>query len=96
MVDYDIDRLGQCRAMYMNYHAWSVDMQYRFDGGPVQSAPVTLGYGQYNSEFRRQVPAFIPVPAGAQTLELWFVNGDRKGCSAYDSRYGQNYVFAVQ
>ena len=95
MVDYDIDRLGQCRAYYMNYKAWGVYVHYRFNGGPVTTVPLTVSWGEYNL-YWQQAPAFIPLPAGPATLELWFSNDDRKGCSAYDSRYGQNYVFTVQ
>jgi hypothetical protein len=96
MVDYDIGRLPQCRAMYMNYNSWDVSVHYRFDGGAENFALLTLGYGEFNSQYQRQVPAFIPVPVGAHTLEMWFVNGDRKGCVTYDSQYGQNYIFSVQ
>ncbi|MBZ4418959.1 DUF6209 family protein [Myxococcus sp. RHSTA-1-4] len=96
MVDYDIDRLGQCRAYYMNYKAWGVYVNYRFNGGPVTSLPLTVSWGEWNLEFWKQVPAFIPLPQGPATLEMWFSNIDRKNCEAYDSRYGQNYVFTVQ
>lgn len=96
MVDYDIDRLGQCRAYYAQYTAWGVQVYYRIDGGPVQWASLTVGWGEWDTEFRAQAPAFIPIPAGASTLEMWFYNGDRKGCEAYDSRFGQNYHFTIQ
>ena len=36
----------------------------------------------------------IALPAGAQTLTLWFENDDLFGCNAWDSDYGQNYAFA--
>ncbi|MFP2905075.1 DUF6209 family protein [Pyxidicoccus sp. 3LFB2] len=96
MVDYDIDRLGECRAYYLNYKAWNVYVNYRFNGGPVTTESLTVGWGEFGSQYWMQVPAFIPLPAAPATLELWFSNGDRKGCQTYDSRYGQNYVFTVQ
>ncbi len=96
MVDYDIDRLGQCRAYYAQYTAWNVHVYYRFDGGPWEIKNLTVGWGEYNTLYRAQAPAFIPLPAGATTLEMYFYNGDRKNCAAYDSRYGQNYVFTLQ
>jgi hypothetical protein len=96
MVDYDIDRLGQCRAYYDRYTAWSVHVYYRIDGGPVEMKDLTVGWGEWNTEFRAQAPAFIPLPVGASTLEMWFYNGDRKNCSAYDSVNGQNYHFTIQ
>jgi hypothetical protein len=96
MVDYDIDRLGQCRGQYMNYETWGVWVEYRINGGPVLTHDLTVAWGEWNQEFRKGTPAFIPLPAGPGTLEMWFVNMDRKGCAAYDSRFGQNYVYTFQ
>ncbi len=96
MVDYDIDRLGQCRGQYKDYETWGVQVEYRINGGPVEWKTLTVAWGEWNQEFRKQTPAFIPLPAGPGTIEMWFVNMDRKGCAAYDSRYGQNYVFTFQ
>ncbi|GLW33631.1 DUF6209 family protein [Actinoplanes regularis] len=92
VVDYDPARLPTCRARYAGGDAWSINVEYRIDGGPLQRQPVT----QLNSD-RRQVkaPASLPVPAEARELELWFVSGDRTGCREYDSQYGANYRFPV-
>lgn len=96
MVDYDIDRLGQCRAYYLNYKAWGVSVHYRINGGAETTLPLTVSWGEWNAQYWMQAPAFIPLPAGPGTLELWFSNEDRKGCQAWDSNYGQNYVFNFQ
>ncbi|EYF05356.1 DUF6209 family protein [Chondromyces apiculatus] len=96
MVDYDIDRLGQCRLGYMNFKTWNVHVHYRIDGGAEQVLPLTVAWGQFDLEFRRQTPAFIPIPVGASEVELWFVGTDRGNCVQYDSEYGQNYVYTVQ
>ncbi|GHG81599.1 DUF6209 family protein [Comamonas sp. JC664] len=96
MVDYDIGRIGRCRAMYMNYKTWDTAAYYRINGGPVTQVSLTTSWGDQNLQYWRQVPAFIPLPAGPGTLELWFGSSDRQGCQQWDTRYGQNYVFAIQ
>lgn len=87
IINYDVDRLPECRATY-NGPAWAIVAHYRFDNGPVQETVVT-GSG-------RSVPAAITAPAGARHLEMWFVNTDRSSCVRYDSNYGSNYHFAVE
>lgn len=91
-IDYDVARLPTCRSTYGANPAWSVSVDYRFDGGPVQSAPLTQLNG---SSAPKVVPALLAVPATAHSVELWFENGDVSGCHAYDSAYGQNYRFSV-
>ncbi|BFU44911.1 DUF6209 family protein [Krasilnikovia sp. MM14-A1004] len=92
LVDYDPDRLPTCRAQYAGGDAWSINVEYRVDGGAIQRQPVT----QLNSN-RKQVKvlASLPLGADAHEVELWFVSGDRAGCREYDSRYGANYRFPV-
>jgi hypothetical protein len=92
VVDYDITRLPSCRQTYNGLQTWSVDAQYRFDGGSVQSAPLTQVVGTFG---REQVPAVLSAPATASHLELWFRNGDRTSCVTWDSAYGQNYHFTL-
>ncbi|ABF89884.1 hypothetical protein MXAN_5102 [Myxococcus xanthus DK 1622] len=96
MVDYDLGRIAQCRAQYLNYKAWGTTAHYRINGGPVTMLSLTASWGEWDAEFWRQIPAFIPLPPGPATLELWFSSQDRKGCQQWDSRHGQNYVFAIQ
>lgn len=92
-IDYDVRRLSTCRSTYNGYQAWDVSVVYRFDGGPVSYASLTQVVGMYG---RAQAPAVISAPAGAHYVEMWFENTDVHGCDAYDSSYGQNYVFALQ
>ena len=40
-------------------------------------------------------PWEISVPNDATNIELWFNNTDQTGCTAWDSRYGQNYWLEV-
>jgi len=87
IVNYDVDRLPECRATY-NGPAWVISALYRFDNGPIQEKVVT-GYGT-------SAPTSIVAPAGARHLEMWFRNTDRGSCVRYDNNYGSNYHFTVQ
>ncbi len=92
VVGYALERLPRCRQGYNGLPTWEILAFYRFDGGAVHSTPVTApdGSGRVSS------PAELKVPPGAQALELWFKNTDRAGCVDWDSRYGQNYRFALR
>ncbi|GIF41719.1 hypothetical protein BC793_11384 [Actinoplanes xinjiangensis] len=93
LVDFATDRLPKCRSRYAGGDAWSINVEYRVDGGPVQSQPAT----RLNDD-RRQVTALAPLslPLGARNLELWFVSGDITGCTEYDSRFGANYRYTIE
>ena len=93
-IDYDMERLPQCRQLNRNT-AWEIAMHYRFDDGPVATL-IVADPGMALARDR------IEVPSGAHTLALWFenfavANGGRDiVCQAWDSVYGQNYTFAIQ
>ncbi|MDI6104287.1 DUF6209 family protein [Actinoplanes sp. NEAU-A12] len=93
LVDFAADRLPRCRSQYAGGDAWSIGVEYRVDGGPVQRQPVTR-----LDENRRQAKALaaLNLPLGARDLELWFVAGDRTGCVEYDSRFGANYRYTIE
>ena len=93
VVDYDIRRLASCRADYSGYDAWTVQAVYRFDGGAISYAPLTEKIDMVHNG---PIPAVLAAPAGAHQVEMWFENNDADGCDAYDSQYGQNYVFDLQ
>lgn len=93
IVDYDIRRLSTCRQDYNGIQTWDVTVNYRFDGGAVQSASLTTAPNDYQ---RLQAPARLTAPKGASTVDLWFENTDRTGCETWDSAYGANYRFALQ
>ena len=93
IVTYDLNRLPDCRQTYNGLPTWEIVVEYRFDGGPVTSTPVTTTNGGYT---RVTSPTPITAPAGAHQVEMWFKNTDRAGCVRYDSDYGQNYRFNLQ
>jgi hypothetical protein len=85
-IEYDPERLPHCRSYRYGQPSWSIIAYLRFHpGGQEQSgrvAPVSQ-------------PWEVAVPADATKIELWFNNTDQTGCTAWDSRYGQNYWLEV-
>jgi hypothetical protein len=53
------------------------------------------GPGAARAGTPRHVPFEVPVPADATNVELWFERRGTAGTMGWDSRYGQNYSFAV-
>ncbi|XXF78232.1 DUF6209 family protein [Myxococcaceae bacterium GXIMD 01537] len=92
ILNYDLSRLPNCRQTYNGMPTWEITVTYRFDGGPTTTTPVTTTNGGYT---RVSNPTPIAVPAGAHTVEMWFLNADRASCQEYDSDYGQNYRFTL-
>lgn len=86
VINYDIDRLPNCRSSYMGVPTWSIFAFVRFD---VDEKIV-------NSFFVSDLHTLeIDVPEGATTMDVWFQNTGR-GCSVYyDSNYGENFHFDI-
>jgi hypothetical protein len=91
LIDYDIRRMSSCRQDYNGLDTWVVTAFYSFDGAPASSGSLTTTY----TGGRASAPLLINAPAGARTLTIWFENSDRTGCTAWDSRFGANYTFAI-
>lgn len=89
--EYEPSRLPRCRQGYNGLPTWDILLWYRFDGGSVSYFPTT----RVDGTTRLMNPVVLPVPAGAKHLEVWFKGNDRAGCVEWDSRYGQNYHFAL-
>jgi hypothetical protein len=89
-VDYDVDRLTECRGEQGGIPQWAITGFYKIDGGDVRTfaaggLPLLHGGG---------ASSFVLDRPGA--LEIWFQNTDRWGCNAYDSAFGANYHFDVE
>ena len=83
-IEYDVARLCQCRAERYGQKAWSLIANLRFHpSGEEKTSDVSGGTAE------------VEVPADTTRIELWFHNSDHTGCSAWDSRYGQNYWLDV-
>ncbi len=89
-VRYAADRLPGCRGEQNGQPAWSITGYWQLNGGEVGSFEA----GGYSPSQGTQEPLFALDAPGE--LQLWFQVTNRWGCSAWDSRYGHNYRFAVQ
>jgi len=103
-VDYDLSRLPARRDTFRGAAVWDILALARFqpDGQILAAsvtAPVSNSPGGMTVD-RSPAVATFPVPGDAAHLELWFLNvgyahfGEPP--KAWDSRFGDNYVFAVQ
>ena len=92
-VEYNANRLPNCRASYNGLPAWGVAVYVRFQpGGLIFEYGWSGGDLQPNGFFP---PLEIKLPLNGDRLELWFRSTDRFGCSEWDSQYGANYVFEI-
>lgn len=92
-VDYDFDRLPQCRNQG-RLVSWVVEVSWQFDDGPISTAALAGSPGSASV-----LPdTGIAIPEGKHQIALWFQNravGGYDDCSAWDSRYGANYVHTI-
>jgi hypothetical protein len=84
-ITYDVSRLPQCRGDQDGHPAWSITAYWQLDSGASGSLTVG-GYGLSSPSFT--------VPSAGE-LQLWFQITDVWGCSAWDSKFGENYRFTV-
>jgi hypothetical protein len=98
-VRYDPDRTRACRRYHNGLPAWFLFGHVRFSpsGQSHEGALVESFDGLSGRVFDppRAVPLDVPVPLDATGVELWFQNTDLEMCSAWDSRFGQNYRYDV-
>jgi uncharacterized protein YraI len=90
-IAYDLDRLQDCRGSTNGSEVWGVSGFASFDSG----APVTFGVSRLDGGVVRPVTAELEIPAGADSVQLWFSISNRWGCVAYDSNDNTNYAFDV-
>jgi hypothetical protein len=92
VVEYDLERLAECRSTRGAYPVWDVTVRHRFDGyGRDQESSVTRS----SAGGREPAPVTIRIPAEAGELELTFRNFDIYGCEAWDPAGGESYRFAL-
>lgn len=89
-VVYDEDRMPTCRGDLAGGPGWTVTGYYRLGDGAVRSF-TAAGLSPDGSKPVFELPKALP----GTTLEMWFHNTSRWGCSAWDSAYGQNFRFAT-
>jgi hypothetical protein len=90
-IDYDLDRLQDCRGSTGGSEVWGVSGYAQFDDGEPQAFGLSrLSGGRVVAEV-----ATLEVPDGAARMTTWFYVSNRWGCIAYDSNYGANYDFDI-
>jgi hypothetical protein len=101
-VDYDLSRLPQIRIHHREAAVWDIVAHVRFHpDAQIRAAsvtrPVNANPGGATID-RAPAVATFPVPGDAVEVELWFLNigYGPDPPAAWDSRYGQNYRFAVR
>jgi Family of unknown function (DUF6209) len=100
-VDYDPSRLIACRRYHGGMPAWDLWGEVRFhpSGERVRAdlvAHTANGPGPPRVLDPPEPRALeVRVPLDATQAELWFSNTDVMGCTAWDSRFGENYWFDV-
>ncbi|GAC1554154.1 MAG: hypothetical protein NVS3B10_15610 [Polyangiales bacterium] len=92
IVHYDLARLPRCRATYMAFPAWDVEVSWAVDGAPARTAPLTRIDPATGARVATDVP--LDVPFG-HDLALWFHASDEAGCSEWDSDFGRNFHVPV-
>lgn len=100
VVDYDLDRLPQCRGTHNGHPAWDIVGQVKFTpGGELVTGSVRAlksnGGTPTNDAEREELR--VKIPAGATSASLWFKNaaGAGSSCVAWDSNLGANYSYAI-
>ena len=64
--------------------------------GQVELHALFLPGGQRHSEPLAAEPVALAIPAEAVEVVIWFGATEHGGAEAWDSRFGQNYRFAVR
>src|SRR5689334_4928260 len=91
-IQYDLDRLTDCRGSTNGSDVWGITGYASFDGGEPKAFEVTRIVNG------KAVPAPIElmIPARAETVDFWFAQSNRWGCIAYDSNDSANYTFDLE
>jgi hypothetical protein len=91
-IQYDLDRLTDCRGSTNGSDVWGITGYASFDGGEPQVFEVTrLVDGRAVA-----APIELALPARAERVEFWFSQSNRWGCIAYDSNDSANYAFDLE
>lgn len=89
-VDYEPERLDECRGEQYGTPAWTITGYYRFGDAEPESF-----YVAGHSASGQVDPPVISLEQTGE-LAIWFHNTNRWGCSAYDSNQGADYRLDVE
>jgi hypothetical protein len=87
-IEYDADRLTQCRGDQGGHPAWTIYGNYFASDGSKKSFWVA----GHSPDGQTKTPTLVAPP---DELEIWFENTSIWGCIGYDSNQGNNYRFDV-
>lgn len=88
-VAYEAKRLPGCRGDQNGHPAWSITGYARVNDGPVQSFEA----GGFSPSGGSAQPV-IDLPAAGK-VAFWFQLTNVWGCTAWDSNYGENFVYEI-
>lgn len=99
-LDYDIDRLPECRGTHNGHPAWDIVAHLRFLPGGQELEGSVRELVSVNGVPTNQAndrPFVAQIPADATAVEIWFRNytGAGSSCVRWDSNYGANYRFEI-
>jgi hypothetical protein len=99
-VNYELERLPECRGTHNGYPCWDIVAHVRFlPGGQEASGSVRRFVTQNGTPTNQAeaVPFVTLIPEDADQVQVWFENfsGCGQSCSAWDSNYGDNYEFDI-
>jgi hypothetical protein len=90
-IRYEQDRLPDCRRVERGNPVWTITGYASIDGGE----PQVFQTGRPDGYDREAIDTILDLPRSGE-LSLWFQVTSLGGCSAYDSKHGQNYRFAIE
>lgn len=100
VVNYDLDRLPDCRGTHNGFPAWDIVAYAKFNpsaeifSGSVRQFVTENGW---TTTTATEKPFVVKIPDNATSVELWFYNytGAGSSCKAWDSNFGVNYRFSI-
>ena len=90
-IHYDFARSPKCRAYEEGLPNWDIIVHTRVDGAAPRDV-VLYGYQQPANATGADVAFEVPF---GRDLAVWFENADSSLCQTWDSRYGENFHFAI-
>ena len=90
-LEYDVDRIDDCRGTQGGIPQWGATAVYWGEDGEEH----TVGLTEIAGDEIRATDATFTVPEG-EKLSMYFYVSNTWGCIAYDSDFGANYHFEVE
>lgn len=96
LIDYDLDRLPQCRAAAGQVPTWQITAYVRLiPETRVVQHPLTSLTGSRLPVTAGRAQCFLEIPYFATGIEICFHNSDDTRCTCWDNNRSSNYYFPV-